>query len=56
MQILSALIKIPSEKTLKLLDDYKKTFGRGLGALFQSNKLMVAIENVRRSIQKKLNR
>jgi HEAT repeat protein len=47
MQILSALIKIPSQKTLKLLDDYKSSFSRGLGALFKNNWLLSRIPGAR---------
>jgi hypothetical protein len=55
MQILSALIKIPSQKTLKLLDDYKSSFSRGLGALFKNNRLLAAVEDTRRAVLKKIN-
>jgi HEAT repeat protein len=55
MHILSALIKIPSQKTLKLLDDYKSGFNRGLGSLFKNNNLMVAVEDTRRAVLKKIN-
>jgi len=54
MHILSALTKIPSQKTLKLLDDYKSGFSRGLGSLFKNNNLLVAIEDTRRAVLKKI--
>ncbi len=54
LHILSALKKIPSQKTLKLLSDYKQTFGKGLGSLFRSNRALVALEETQRSIETKL--
>ncbi len=54
LQILSALAKIPSTKTLQLLDDFKTSLNKGLGSLFKSNKVLVALENTKRSISSKL--
>jgi HEAT repeats/PBS lyase HEAT-like repeat len=56
IQILSALNKIPSKKALKLLDEYKSTIGGGFGSLFRSNKVLVAVENTRRSMQLKISK
>ena len=54
LQILSALTKIPSQNTLKLLDEFKSSFGKGFSALFKSNRVLVALENTRRAIKSKI--
>jgi len=54
MQILSTLTKIPSQNTLKLLEEFKATIKKGFGALFRSNRILISLENAIRAVKAKI--
>jgi len=54
MQVINALTKIPSEKTLKLIEEYKSSLTSGMGSLFKSNRMLMLLEKARRSVQSQI--